>query len=132
MSNVFSRKNGSDSFLFATTFFSSDSPSFAAQDTLSATPAKSDYFPLATGRFRMFCFHTYESSQKPLVLSHNHGVFLQLLPTKFLYLYPGRQGSRGTTAEGLSGFIPYIISVIFLTSAFVTHQPQGMESSLSA
>lgn len=70
MIKVFSCKDGGVSFLFSPTFFLSDSPSSAAQDTLPATLAKTDYFPLATGRFRVFCAHTCESSQKLFALSH--------------------------------------------------------------
>jgi len=94
MFNVFNRKIRIASFLFAATFLFSDSPSFAAQITLSATLAKIDYFPLATGRFRMFCTHTCESSQKPLNLSHNHGNFRNCHQPSFAtYIPAGRQGA---------------------------------------
>lgn len=93
MPNVFSCKNRIASFLFATTLFLSDPPSSTTQGALPATLAKINYFPLATGRFHMFCSHTCESSQKPLNLSHNHRFFYNCYQPGFVtYVPAGRQG----------------------------------------
>ena len=93
MPKVSSRKSRIASFLFTATFFLSDSPSFTAQNTLSATLAKPDYFPLATGRFRMFCSHTCESSQYPLDLSHKHRDFYNCHQPSFVTYVPAGRGS---------------------------------------